>query len=468
MAYLPLTPEQYQAARKKFSHEQIVSMEQRRKSESSAPTMGPIRPTLPAAPAPVPEKTGGFLEGTKNFLGGAAYGFSAPGRTIQNTLSKGVDTLFGTKGFGAATKQGFQDATQTNLDTTAGTLGNIVGETATYLAAPGGLVGGAALKGLPLIPRVGARLATNALIGTAQSGDVKKGLETAAISEAIGGFTKPIAKAGSLIYKKLAIPTSAKEASLLQNYLAKNMLPKRIASSVAGNSKAPITADETALSKNLFGSPSMIGVQAKRAQAKVWDKTIKPALTSNPSKIDLPTFFDEARDNIIKSNPELSRQKSLLNALDAVREDYQGKPPITLEDLQNFKAGWAKFVPEKAYRGENIAGSFNEVKNNLASMARTKILSSINDPSVKRAYIDYGNLAGLSEWGKKAMTGAKFKGGTGGWLSAAKEALLTPIATTGGLVIYRTANGIEFVSAPGAKVVADLITGSSQTEQSPE
>ena len=466
MAYQPLTPEQFQKARASgFTAAQIVEMEKKRKA--ATPTEAPAPA---AAPTPQPTTAGSIAQGVGNFLGGALSGFSAPGRTIQNKVFTPVlDAIFGEGTGQQATQAGFEKATHTDLNSLPGKAGQIAGEAATYLAGPGGLLKAGSMKGLSLLPRVGSRVATNAAISTAQSGDLAEGTSSAALAELIGGAAKPVAALGKGIYKSLAIPTSAKEAAKLQTFKADNPLLTRVGGALTGTTKAPpITAAETAFSNGLMGTESMIGVQAKRAQKRVWSQIVEPALKGNPTKVDLPTFFNEARDNIIKSTPELSRQKALLNALEAITKDYKGKGPVSMEDFQKLKSGWAEFVPEKAYKGESIAGSFNEVKNIVSSAARAKIYATIADPAVKRAYIDYGNLEGLKEWGQKAMTGGKFKGGTGGFLSAAKDAVLTPIATIGGLMTYKTANGVTFVAAPGARYLSDIITGDFLSEQSPE
>jgi hypothetical protein len=126
-------------------------------------------------------------------------------------------------------------------------------------------------------------------------------------------------------------------------------------------------------------------------------------------------------------------------------------------DLQQFKEGWAKFLPEKVYKGKSISGAFNEVKNIASSTARNIIYNKMG-PDIQKAYFDYGNLKGLAEAGQKAMTGAKLKGGAGTFLSAVKDMLVYPVATYGGRVLYRTGQGLEFFGKPGAKTVIDIFS----------
>jgi hypothetical protein len=425
-------------------------------------TTTPVRPALPAAaPAQSPLSTGidlakDYMKAKTDFAVGAASGFSAPGRFIKNKVMNPIlRTAFG--GDNPVTK----DVKPYAPATLTGQLGEVAGETATYFAAPGPQ----ALASLSTPARIGARMGINATIAGAQTESIKKGASAALIAEALTGAAQPVAQAGKLIYKGLAIPTSATEAARLQTYRANTPLPKRVAQAFTGKSTAPITADETAFSKGLMGTESMIGVQAKRAQKEVWDKTVAPALKNSKATVSLDSFFDDAEKAIIKSNPDLTRQKSLLNALSAIREDYAGTGAVNMTKLQDLKAGWAKWVPEKAYRGEDISASLNEVRNVLASNARETIKKNIADPAVQRAYIDYGNLGGLTKLGQRAMTGAKLKGGEGSFLSGVKDAVVTPIATVGGRVLYKAANGSTYLAAPGAKTIADLVVTPEEEQQ---
>jgi len=410
-------------------------------------------------PAPAPQPLGAQVKsGLGNFAGGALYGFSSAGRTIQNTLSKGVDSLFGTKGFGQATKQGFEQSTGTDLNSTAGKAGNLVGEVAPYLMPAG------ALAKAPFALKTGANFAKDSAIATAQTGDLKDGVITGALGQGIGVIGKALKPLGSTAYKSLAIPLSKNEARLVQAYKANTPLLKRVAAVLSGDSNAPRIAQDTAFDKGLFGTEGMIGVQAKRATKKIWSDIVSPALKKG-GDVDLPRLFDDARSTIIKSNPELNQQKALLNALASIVDDYKGVSKSTMENLQDLKAGWAKPVPQKAWRGEDITGAVNNVRKTLADLARTKILTTVKDPMVKQAYIDYGNLTNLAEWGQKAMTGSKFKGGAGSWLTAAKDAIVTPVATIGGQVLYKTGQGIEFLAPAGAKTLMDIIGASTQSEE---
>lgn len=169
----------------------------------------------------------------------------------------------------------------------------------------------------------------------------------------------------------------------------------------------------------------------------------------------MPTFIDEIGQQIDEI-PELSRRNELKTALEAFKKDYAGVADVTSEGLQKFKEGWAKFLPDKVYRGKPIASGFREVQNMAAQLARNKIYGALNDIEAKAAYFDYGNLKNLQQLGQQAMSGSKFKGGFGGMLNAAYHMLITPVASTGGLTLYRLGNGMEFVGRQGQKILGHI------------
>lgn len=354
---------------------------------------------------------------------------------------------------GADTEQRAEDITDKNLATK---VGDVAATVAPYLVGAGEAEGAATG-----VARIAGNIAKNTALGTAQTGDPVQGVETGVGGEALGALGKPISAAGKAIYKGLSVPVDATEAQMLQAYKANVPFLKRVASAITGNSSAPTTAAETAFKAGLVGTESGIGVQAKRATGNLWKGIIAPALKRSGLKVNMSKFFDEAEEKIIADTPELSRQGSLKEALDALREDYKDVGDVDIADLQDFKSGWAQDVPDKAYRGKPIAGAFRDVKNQVAALARQKIYEAVG-PEAKQAYIDYGNLKSIEEWGQKAMTGGKFKGGAGSFLSALKDMVLVPIATIGGQTVYRAGEGLELVGPAGMRYASDLFNEESQ------
>lgn len=257
-----------------------------------------------------------------------------------------------------------------------------------------------------------------------------------------------------------AFDITAREAPLLQAYRAKVPFMERLKLALSGQSSVakPITQAETALRQpGLTGTQTGIGIRAKRAAGTIWNDVINPELKTVKEPINMRLFFKELRQRIIKETPELGRRKDLLDGLAAMQDDYARVGNVSYPKLQTYKEGWAKFVPEKVYRGKPVAGAFNDVKNMAAEIAREKIYTKLGDP-IKQAYLDYGNLKGIQELGQKAMTEGKFKGGFGSFVSATYDVLATPVKTIGGKTVYRVGQGIEFIGSAGARTTGEILT----------
>lgn len=298
------------------------------------------------------------------------------------------------------------------------------------------------------------------IIGVGESASAAKGAVKAVAEQlpedVVAKTGRVIKKAGEKTYEA-AVPVSAREAGILQTYKAKKPFLERVSDILSGTEKKPrLTAKTGIETGGLFGTKSGIGVRAKRASGKLWNDLISPALKSSSREVDAKQFFNDVRNEIISANPEKSRQSSLLEALDAIEQDYSDVGSVKLDELQKLKEGWAQFVPEKAYQGKPITGAYNEVRNLLSGKARGIIYDELG-PDVKKAYIDYGNLKGLQEWGKTAMTGTKLKGGTGSLISEIYSQFVTPIATSAGKTLYNIGKGIELVGEPGAKTLGEVL-----------
>lgn len=302
---------------------------------------------------------------------------------------------------------------------------------------------------------------------------VDKILESETTAEKVGGvaanvasFFIPTSKAAEVAGKgvkaagyaatKAGIGISAKEAPLIQAYRARTPLLQRIAAVVSDDATklGPITNRETALRHGIFGTESAIGVQAKRGASKLWGEVIEPALTQADGKINFAQFTDEIAEQV-DNVTDLSRRRELQRALEAFKEDFADVGEISLVQLQKYKEGWARFIPDKAYKGQPIAGAFRELQNIAAHLARNKIYGAVGD-EVKAAYFDYGNLKNLEALGQTALTKSKLKGGAGSAVSGLLDMALIPVATTGGLALYKIGKGLEFVGAKGLKTVSQI------------
>lgn len=435
----------------------MATLQERLQQKSAGQTLGDRASSINVGGVPLSIGQR-VLQGAGNIAQGIAQPFASLAATPVQSIAK----LTGQKDPYAEGLPGFGGTkipvSPLSVEAKAGDVLKAGAETAAVATAPTTILGG-----------IGA----GALIGAGQGAgealqqekSAEEVLKSGGVGAVIGGATmgalglagKAMKATGKKLYD-FVIPTSMKEAKLLQTYKANVPFTERVKVALSGSkSKAPTTAASTAFDQGLVGTESMIGIQAKRASDNIWDDVISPSLNESNAVVDMPTFFGNIEKQIIKETPELSRQKDLLEALQAMKDDYVGVEQVPLATLQKFKEGWAQFVPEKAYQGKPISGAFNDVKDTAADLARKAIYENLGT-DVKKAYFDYGNLKGLQELGQKAMTGGKLKGGFGGFWSAIKDMTLTPIGTVGGRTLYRTGQGTQFFGKPGALILSDILT----------
>ncbi len=217
----------------------------------------------------------------------------------------------------------------------------------------------------------------------------------------------------------------------------------------------PTTEANTAVRLLTPGTEWQLGVSANRVASQLWNDTVKPALESSANKTNMRTFLGDLKNQIISETPDLTRRATLLKAWESFNEDYKKVGVVNDAKLQQYKEGWAKFVPEKAYRNEPIAGALNEIRNMAASNARTKLYSSLG-PDIQQAYWDYGNLQSIKEAGIKSIDQLRSKGFTKQVWEAIMDKAVTPVATYGGKILYKTGEGLEFIGGTGAKTVRDI------------
>jgi len=366
-----------------------------------------------------------------------------------------------------------QDVLGVNVPSITGGARQVTGEalkTASYLF-PYGKVAGVAGKALG---KIGGNVASGAAggyladagVGLTDPNQTTGEALTPGMGTAIGAAIPLVgptlratgrltAKTGEKIVDAV-IPADTIEAKILQTYKKNNPFLKRVGDVLKGTEKAPTTAGKTVTTEGLMGTKTQIGIQARRAQDKIWENVISPRLKASEQAVDLDGFFAKVQDDIIANNPEVARQKSLLNALNSFKDDYAGINSVSLEKLQKLKEGWAEFVPEKFYKGENIAGNAKQVQALLADEARQTIYSQLGD-DVKQAYFDYGNLKGIADMGITSMTGQKLKGGAGSFTQEIFSQAVTPVGTVGGQAIYKLGKGIEFIGNLGAKNLGEAL-----------
>jgi hypothetical protein len=217
----------------------------------------------------------------------------------------------------------------------------------------------------------------------------------------------------------------------------------------------PITEANTAARRGLVGSEWQLGVQAKQVANTLWTENIAPALKSVKDKINMPTFLKDIKTEIMGIS-DLNRRNTLLDAFSKFAEDYKKVSSFGFEKLQEYKEGWAKFIPEATYKGKPIGGSLNEIRNMAAKKARTIIYDKLGN-EIKQAYIYYGNLKSIEAAGRKSVDLLRSKGITKQVWEFIIDKTVTPIGTIAGQILYKTGEGLEFLGKAGAKKVGDII-----------
>jgi hypothetical protein len=279
-----------------------------------------------------------------------------------------------------------------------------------------------------------------------------------AAASGTGALLKSAGEKSTGIGVNMEVPTR----QALQSYQASQpTLFGRVKNLVTGANEpstatAPTTEANTAVRLLQPGTEWQLGVHAKRVSQELWHGTIAPALRATKTKVNMPGFIAELKNDIIKGNADLSRRQTLLNALGSFQQDFGKVSNIGFEKLQAYKEGWAKFVPEKAYKGQPIAGALNEVRNMAAQKARALIHKELGG-GIKQAYIDYGNLKSIEEAGINSVDPLRSKGLTKQVWEMVMDKAVTPIATTAGKVLYKTGSGLEFLGDKGAKKVRDIV-----------
>ena len=292
---------------------------------------------------------------------------------------------------------------------------------------------------------------------------IKMGTNTAI--EGVGNIASKATETTGRVLKKsgesaygLTIAPEESTARALMSYDAKQpTFMGRVKNMLAGTEKEikPITEANTAARKGLMGTEYQLGVQAKKLTNDLWTKEIQPKLKAIKGAVDMKSFIGDIEKQIKKVG-DITRRNDLMTALEKVKEDYKNVSKVSAEKLQQYKEGWAEFVPESVYKGKPIGTSLKAVHDLMASKARQMFYKLIGEEG-KTAYLDYGNLQSIIKSGLKSITGdpATKSLSRNVWSFIMNKAV-TPVATVAGKVLYKTGEGLEFIGKKGAKTVKDI------------
>jgi len=438
--FQPLTKEQYDSAiNAGFTHEEIVQMETKRKADNTPPP--------------------------PSYLSRVGSEYKKAGKNIVTNIEeayqdKGI--LSGAKKVAETALQGAGDIASATFAPITAAVAPVVTPIVSKIASIPGISAGIhhiqswadqhpeAAKNLEAVFNLG----TLGAGGAAEKPVVEAGINAA--GKTLEGAGAVLKGTGERAYR-IAAPMEQTTAKAVQAYQAsKPTLLERVFGTAKDVLPKPVRESETAARAGLTGTEWRLGVNAKRASDNIWTKHIAPALESSQEKVNIKTFIGDLKKKVITENADLSRRKALLDALDAVRSDFKKVNDVSLSKLQDYKEGWAKFVPERAYKGKPIAGALNEVRNMAAQKARAIIYSKLG-PEIKRAYLDYGNLQSIIESGIKSIDPLRSKGLTKQIWEEVLDKGVTPVATYGGKILYRTGQGLELIGKKGAQKIRDLL-----------
>ena len=248
-------------------------------------------------------------------------------------------------------------------------------------------------------------------------------------------------KAGQRVVSALYSQTEAQAARTLK-YQAKSKMLERLGWAAKDIEKAPQILADVILKYNLSGlARGNIGARALKISNRLWNSQVKPAVSAVKEKISKKKVFDAIKKDILKTK-DISHRKSLLNAFDAMIEDYKYVSSWGLKTLDKIKSDMTKRLPAKVWKGQDIAGDMNNVRL-LFSIHARKIVRSKLPREILDIYDDYGSLKEIAQRGIKALSAKGFEGGVLGATSEAIKIAATPVATLGGTAIHKAGEVIK-------------------------
>ena len=273
-----------------------------------------------AAQASTPREDGdsdGFgvdvVQGVAKSAGDLGLGLGTLGRKLQGVVSKGVDKVFGTKGFGMGEAGVFDEGsvqnTQANKllerDTLGEKVGGFVGDVASF-AIPGGVVT-KATKGSSFLTRVAALAASDTGVTIAREGKVDRSAIDAAIISAVF----PVAGKAFQVGKGM-LPSSSEAGGKVINSLIKPLL-KDFA---YGKNPGKAVAEAGIIANNLDELATKIGV--KRGEI---GKEIGKIVSANTDTFSLMDDISPIEQAITEAAKNPRTNAGIIRRLQDVQDD---------------------------------------------------------------------------------------------------------------------------------------------------
>ena len=268
--------------------------------------------------------------GAAKELGSTSIGLGTIGRGIQKGLSKGVDALFGTRGFGLSGESVFDKGSETKAQAQAfltpeggaEKLGSFATEVATF-AIPGAAAT-KATKGAGLLTKAGSLGATDLTTAAVQEG----GFDREAVDAGIIAAAFPLVGKGSTLAKN-ALPSGSDAGARVINSLIKPLLKDFSYGKNPG--KAVAEAGITANSLDELGS------KIKTARQEVGAE-ISNKIAGNTAKFDASDALTSLDEAIATAKRAPSTNAAIITRLEGVKSDIlqigeDGLPKRKLTDM---------------------------------------------------------------------------------------------------------------------------------------
>jgi len=286
----------------------------------------PVIPASQTSSNPILRQVG---TGAAKELGNTGLGIGSIGRGIQKGLSKGVDAVFGTEGFGLGGEsvfdKGEKRAAAQELFTPKGggeKLGSFATEVATFMIPGNQAV--KATKGAGFLTKAGALGATDAGVTVAQSGEFNR--ET--VDAAIIGAAFPVVGRGVQLAKGI-LPSGADAGGKVINSLIKPLLKDFSYGKNPGQAVA-----EAGITAN---SLDELGQKITAARQKVGDE-MSQAVSSSATRFDATDALKSLDAAIVDAQKSPRTNAAILKRLDDLKADLlgvgeDGIPTRKLQDL---------------------------------------------------------------------------------------------------------------------------------------
>lgn len=249
-------------------------------------------------------------------------------------------------------------------------------------------------------------------------------------------------KTGKKVISASFTPT-IEQAQRTINFQAKSTMLERLGWAAKDIEKAPQILADTIIKYNLSGlARGNIGARAKKASTNLFENQVNPALSAITERASKKTLFESVRRDINKV-PDISRRKGLLDAFDALADDYKHVSGWSYKTLNKIKSDMSKRLPSKVWKGQEIAGDLNNVRVLFAAQARQTIRNKL-PKQILDAFDDYGSLVEITARGAKSLTRG-FDAGILGITSEAIRVLATPITSIGGRGIFEAGKAVKKV-----------------------